>query len=399
MLGIGAILFISILYGLFYEGKKNHSWQESYTHTSKEPYGTYILHELLGEIFDTDSLKESNEEIFDQLVYEELAGKNYIIINNYFPADEADVDEMVRFIREGNQIFIAARGFSDEMTDRFDVQISVSSFDSEELVDIQFEDKNLSSESYTFPARRMGAYFSKWDDRRAIVLAKTEDKEAKLLKFPIGKGALYLSSDPIAFTNFFMVHPENHEFVSNMLSYLPDDHDVIWDEYYKVRNLRRKQFEGNDDSSNSDSAISYIMRQESLRWGFWVIIISLLLYAIFEAKRTQRIIPIIKPLPNTTLDFTETVGRLYFQQTDHKKVASKKIKIFLEYIRSHYFLKTQEFNSDFLETLAGKSGITLEETKKLFRLIDHVQKRQIISEDMLIELNNYIDHFYREGAR
>ena len=74
--------------------------------------------------------------------------------------------------------------------------------------------------------------------------------------------------------------------------------------------------QGEGDGESSDSAWSYIMKQESLRWGFWVLIISLLLYAIFEAKRTQRIIPVVKPLPNTTLDFTNTVGRLYFQQAD-----------------------------------------------------------------------------------
>ena len=53
---------------------------------------------------------------------------------------------------------------------------------------------------------------------------------------------------------------------------------------------------------------------------------------IFNAKRRQRVVPIINPLPNTTLDFTKTIGNLYYQEGNHQNIVDKKIIYFLEKI-------------------------------------------------------------------
>mgnify|MGYP000138325977 CR=1 FL=1 len=70
-----------------------------------------------------------------------------------------------------------------------------------------------------------------------------------------------------------------------------------------------------------------------------------------------------------------------------------KIKIFLEHIRSNYFLKTETFDAGFQRALAGKSGISEAEVKVLFRKIYGAQRVQYISENDLIELTGLIDQF------
>ena len=63
-----------------------------------------------------------------------------------------------------------------------------------------------------------------------------------------------------------------------------------------------------------------------------------------QGKRKQRIIPVITPLKNTSLEFVETIGRLYYQKGTRSGIAHKKIIFFLDFIRTRYNIATNVFN-------------------------------------------------------
>ena len=81
---------------------------------------------------------------------------------------------------------------------------------------------------------------------------------------------------------------------------------------------------------------------------------------IFNAKRKQRIVKVVKPLENTTVAFTKTIGNLYYETKDHNNLIDKKITYFLEYIRRVYYLDTQMLNEKFIKNLTSN----LEKIKK-----------------------------------
>jgi hypothetical protein len=122
-------------------------------------------------------------------------------------------------------------------------------------------------------------------------------------------------------------------------------------------------------------------------------IFTIILYVIFEGRRKQRIIPIIAPLSNRTLEFVEVIGRLYFQHQDHKNLAQKKINHFWDYLRTHHYIRVGEINEEILEKLANKTGMKKVEVQNLFRLIDSIQQNPRIAEATLLELNNKISRF------
>ncbi len=164
------------------------------------------------------------------------------------------------------------------------------------------------------------------------------------MKVKIGKGNLYIHSVPNIFTNYNLLKAER-DYIFKCLSYL-NIRDVIWDEYYKEVNKYQS------------TPIRYILSQPSLKWAYFTLIISLIFFVIFRGRRDQRVIPIIKPLSNTTLEFVETVGNLYFKQSNHKNIADKKITYFLDYIRIKYSLKTLNYlNDDLVKQLSEKSAI------------------------------------------
>ena len=136
------------------------------------------------------------------------------------------------------------------------------------------------------------------------------------------------------------------------------------------------------------------MSQPALRITWRLMLLGLLLYLIFKGKREQRIIPIIKKPENTTVEFAQSISSLYFQDGDSVDLVQKKITYFLDHIRNTYNIDTQEINSSFIEKLYNKSGKDKELIAKIVHLIIDFEKNQQADEQVLINLDKWIQTFW-----
>jgi enoyl-[acyl-carrier-protein] reductase (NADH) len=104
------------------------------------------------------------------------------------------------------------------------------------------------------------------------------------------------------------------------------------------------------------------------------------------------VIPIIKPLPNTTVDFTKTIGNLYYQEGNHQNLIDKKIIYFLERVRNEYLIDTAVLDENFIKKLHAKTGKEIKDIEHLVYLINYQKKsyHQSIETD-LIEINKAIE--------
>jgi len=227
-------------------------------------------------------------------------------------------------------------------------------------------------------------YFEHFDTTRTTVIAKNDYQKPVTIRISWGKGNIILNSTPLAFTNIYLLPEKNNEFASTTLSYLPKT-NVHRTEFYHLGRME------------SSSPLRYILTNEPLRWAYYLTIAAILIFMIFEAKRKQRIIPVIKPLANTSLEFVSTVGNLYYQNGDHKNMAEKKINFLLDQIRTKYLLRTHEFNVEFINILASKSGNNSEEVQSLFRTITFIQSTTVISAGQLMDLNQKIEKFNHQN--
>jgi hypothetical protein len=169
--------------------------------------------------------------------------------------------------------------------------------------------------------------------------------------------------------------------VYKALSHLPAQ-NTLWDDYYKVGN------------KYTASALQYILSQESLKWAYYLLLGSIVLFIFFYGRRKQRIIPVIEPLKNTTVEFVQTVGNLYYQQKDYKNIAEKKISYFLDFIRNKYFIKASSYDDDTLKRISEKSLIEIGIVKRIFREIEKIKSTEKISEEALTNINYQIEKFY-----
>jgi len=170
------------------------------------------------------------------------------------------------------------------------------------------------------------------------------------------------------------------------LAYLPQfPKNVYWDEFYKHLNARQR-----GDFSNWQ----VLMRHPALWWALWLAVILLLLYVLFEGKRRQRLIPLKPVLHNSSLDFAETLGRLYYLHHNNKNLAQKMIQHLLEHIRHHYYLNTNQLNDEFVTSLARKSGHPHDVVNNMISQVHAIRMAHAVSDDDLQYFYNSIYQFY-----
>ena len=136
------------------------------------------------------------------------------------------------------------------------------------------------------------------------------------------------------------------------------------------------------------------LSKPALQWAYYIAIFSLLTFVLFEIKRRQRIIPVIKPLSNSTIDFVNVVGQVYYEKRNNANIAQKKILYFLTYLRDEYQIKTNSLDDEFMEKLSAKFDVRLSIVTELVNYIKYIQVQEHVSDRELIELNKLIEQFY-----
>lgn len=381
------------LYGLFeYYRPKPIDWTPTYSNKDKIPFGTKALFELLPDVFGNQPVKNLRIPIYNHLTEirkgEQRPKKsNYVFVCRTFTADLNDQKQLLQYIKQGNQAFISAYYFPDTLMSTLGVKakLKAPTLRDTALV-MNFVNPALKKDSgYVFGQDDGRNYFLVKRAENVTVLAQNARNEPIFLKINYGKGVVYLHNLPLALTNYYLLDSKTSDFAFKSLSYLPEQ-PVYWDEY-----MKQGRFEEGEQSS-----LRFVISQPPLQWAYYIGLLGLLLFAIFGGKRTQRVIPIIEPPKNTSLEFIKTIGKLYFQQSQHSNVAHKKIQHLLAYIREHFGLKTNEYNKEFKVYLAEKTGIPQLEIDLLFGEIAHAQRNTSMTEFELLSLNQRIEDFYKQ---
>lgn len=376
------------------------NWNLSYSGKDKIPYGASALHASLPYLFPEKNISDKPIPLYNSLNNTNYNNTNYIFINQKFAIDKLDVRKLFDFVKKGNSAFIAANYFDSPFSDSLKIKIDnffdrkVFAADSDTTgiytgneVRINFVNPSLKKSSdYIYLKGCENTYFTSFDTSATVVLGKNSGNQINFISVYFGKGRFYISTVPEAFSNYHFVNKNNYDYACKALSYLPVQ-TVFWDEYYKAGNV------------SHESPLRVIFNNPALFTAYYVLIISLLLFMVIGIKRKQRAIPVISPLTNTTLQFVDIVGTLYYQTGNHKNIADKKITYFLEYIRTVFQIKTTIFDNEFIERISNLSGIENEKINNLFNYFSEITSKQKVTQEELLKLNKLIEEFYTLNKR
>lgn len=356
-------------------------WRETLNSNDKIPFGTYILKHQLKDIFPESELRTFKQAVYNVIAEDSVKNSTYLIVCPGFELTKADYNQLTAYLEKGNDVFIASEYFGELMKKKLKVSTNAG-FARADALKVGFLNKHLdTARHYAVDKGAGNNYFSRFDTLKAVVLGENIDHQANFIKYPFGPGSLYLIANPKYFSNYSLLTPDGAAYSAIALSYLKNTKQIIWDEYYT----------STDESETSP--VRLFLSRPLLRWAYYITIFSLLIYVIYEIKRRQRIIPVIEPLANSTLEFVTVTGQVYYEKRDNANIAHKKILYFLTRLRDEHQLKTNNLDTGFIEKLTTKLGIDHNLANELVNYIQYLKVQTRVTDQELIELNKLIEKF------
>lgn len=378
---------------------------ENYRKTDKQPFGTFIAYNQFKYLFG-DRYVEDITDPFDE-VWQKIKSYStdkkyclYFLVTKNLVLNYAEVKAFLDYVKTGNDLFISADYIDSRLLENINCNTERRGEIVEELKGNMHETHvnmyfgpGFTAPSYTYYYYPFLNALTDYDTAFTRVLGTNEKNVPNYIVLFSGKGRIYLHVAPRIFGNYFLLTKDNYKYFDNVISYLRSDpKNIYWDEYYKSSGSSRRR-NNNSPADDNFSSLSVIKQNPSLLWAFWIAIAGLFFFILFNIKRKQRIIPVVKPNVNTTVTFTETVGRLYLQKKNNRHIAEKMITYFYEHIRNKYFISTAYINEEFINSLSGKSGVSKEKTKELFSLIHQIQSEEEVEDSVLLKLNTEVENF------
>lgn len=358
------------------------NWRPTYATKDKIPLGLYIFDKETPALFKgqkVEKLKVTPYEFFDELYdFENRRYRDngtFLSISQESRLDEESITELLYFAEHGNTVFLSMQDFPVSLLDTLGVRLGN---------DLMIKDSialttKVPEKKYYFNEGVGTTYFDSVSDTAEILGYQEvlKEQKANYVKVPFGYGNFVLHTQPAAFGNFHLLKSNHFEYAETVLSSIPEG-SVFWQAngYGKLP---------------SDSQFRYILSQPALKSAFWLSLIALLIFIIFNAKRKQRIVPEIPPVRNTTVDFAKTIGNLYYQEGNHHTIIEKKIIYFLEKVRNDYHIDTYSLDETFIEKLHLKTGKSFEDIEKAVSLIKKHRHQFESTESDVVAINKAIE--------
>ena len=362
-------------------------WTPTYHRESKIPLGTYILYNSLPKLFPGAKIKNFREPVYNVTTDHSITDATYLIVAGNVHLYEADIKRLLTFVKSGNDVLICANDFGNDLYKKLKVDTYPSGGMQNNADSIHFVSKhNNPGKKYPLRKELTQYYLGEIDTVHMVSLAQNTSGGSTYIKYSLGKGTLYLCTEPFLFSNFNLLNTAGAEAAAKTLSFLKNNKNILWDDFYTL---------GREGEA---SPMRVIFKSVQLKWAYLISLITLVIFVCYEMKRRQRIIPVTDPLANSTLSFVNVVGQLYYEQRNNRNISDKKITYFLEYLRNKYYLKTNLLNSEFIANLSQKTGISLPFANELVAYITQMETKNAVTDKELITLNHLIEKFYSEAS-
>ncbi len=420
LLLLALVLYFSMVQQRFY------NWSESYDINGNNPYDMKVMFDLLEQRFEVIDIKDRVTKVLP-IEQENALGVSYLYIGKNPMYTEEEAWHLRDFVKAGGEAFIFTNQMQDSLAEILfypeDCGMS-STWNGDNLLSYQeniyafFNHPSLSDHLYEFqysfnhlPKQHAWAYVPEEafcnSERREFPLAElgafkrldSAKKQVNFLRLKAGEGYFYFHTNPILFSNKYMIDSVGFEYASFVFSHSGNT-TLYWDRestHYpnQTDNKRRRP------ELDAQSPLDYIFSQPPLRWS-WLLFIALsLIYVLLGAKRRQRAIPVLESNRNTSLEFIETIGRLYFQKQDHQGIIKKQMHLFLAHLRQRYHFVTRDLDEKLIKRIATRSNVEENIISAIFKEYEKLkpQLNKNYARLSAEQLNNFyllIERFHKE---
>jgi len=383
---IYAVVFIIILILVAMLGTNRKpivDWRKNYNIEKKTPFGLYIFEQESNQLFNEKLEKVGLSPYHYYQKNNQKKPHNILIIQKEL--DDVSWEYIMDEVSNGSDVMWFTDKTTAPLRDNLGFRFKTVSFESNYY--LQFTDKKLSANRLfidKLPDNKGFSYIRNDIEILGKTLRKENNNQSSInvdfIKVPFGKGHFYIHSEPLVLTNYYLLNSKN-KYLEGVFSYFPN-RETVW-------------FVDND-TTLSMSPMRFILSNPPLKYAWYLLLIGLIIFVFFNARRNQRIVPVIEPLKNTSLDFIKSIGNLYLQEGDFHEMMAKKAQYFLSKIRMDLLIDTQNLNEAFINKLHLKTGKNIELIEEAVELVKKGQNpsASVMKED-LIRMNQLLDQILK----
>jgi len=386
-------LSVLLLISLIYLNQPGTRWVETFSAADSEPFGGKAMHVLLEEQAGVE-VTSSFKTLYELTSGPDSLTGNLLIIASYMGLTPEDWTALKTYVEAGHTVLIASRSIGDTARKELGLEwnnligLSPDSLMrgkfNEPEVEVSFNRKGYPAKSFRVPGSAVLQYLEADSSASHKVWARNEEGKIVFMEYPMGKGQLFISPNPQLLTNVYCLDTAVNGFSAGLLSVFPRGEDIVHIEYYQL------------GRGKSQSRMRFILSEAPLKWAWFLTLFTLFIFVFFEARRRQRIIPLTKPVRNTSLEFTQTLGQLYYTaRHDHQKLIAKRINYFYQHVARRYHIFLKSVDEDQVAQLAQLSGKDPEKLNRLIRVVRQADENQGLDDAFLKELEELLYWFYQ----
>jgi len=428
LLVIGGITLIVILaISIFFKNdRRSYNWLEHYRANSKDPYGLYIIKNMLGKYPQADATQNnstSQEELVIDLdrkltqlneIEPSDSVHNFVFIGPAMIMDSTNEKALLDFVAAGNQAFISSKTIPNSLMDSLLVETCSDYtwtdyiFRKDSTVSINFLHENL-ADSLGFDFHYLFSHAPKdykWnyldpdyfceEPYSLVELGAINENDIMFARKSYGAGNFYLHSIPMTLTNIQLMDTLGLYYAGNVFSHLGNG-KIFCDEVHKTtEGVGRRNNNQSFSAVIDEGPLSYILGNRSLRAAWYMFIAIGIFYLIFRTRRRQRIIPVLPPNKNASLDFISTIGSLYYLQKDHQQLGEQQKNLFLNFVRDRYDVNSLKLDETFVNRLHGKSNVPKSEIQNIVNKISTINSTTFREENQLAAFYRMLSKFYKQ---
>ncbi len=333
------------------------------------------------------ALAFEDNELNSKVAY--LPSYSYLFLDDAINFNKSDVKKLYKFVEQGNTVFMASADIPYQLYDSIQVKTKYVFFDFKDSAKksqtISLVNRNIQYQrQFVLSEKLIEDYYVGFDSSKASVLAYLDGNKPVALRYKFGDGQFIFTTMHSLFLNQNLVNKPERKVAYTLLSYA-NAYTLIWDEYYKRFN------------KHTESEIDFIKNSKGLYAAYVCLLIGILFYMIFEAKRRQREIKIISKPENSTLNFVHVITSLYRKNsTSHKDIVKQKLLHWYDLLKNKLRIDTQKMHlpSERL-ILSEKSGIELAKINDICNQVKYLEMVHEITNKDLSEFDTNMQLFER----
>lgn len=380
--GIIFIVIMVILGFLELSKKDVTDWRKNYDPSEKTPFGLYIFDQEINTLLNSKVTKtEKSPYNFYHDSKNTSKITNILVVEKHI--DNESWKKILSQVKKGSDLLVISENLYGTVQDTLDIP-PISTVNYDDVVNFKLTDEKFKNDSIVMdklPNRTGYRSIGRNGEILGSIVSKEGRDAANFVRYPFGKGSIYIHTDPLFVTNYYMLKKGDERYIQDVFSYLPD-RETVWfvDQTFFV----------------SSSPLRFVLSKPALKYAWWTLLGGLLLFVFFNAKRKQRIVPIIEPLKNQSAEFVRSIGNLYLQEGDFHDMMAKKAQYFLSKVRMDLLLDTKNLDENFAKKLHLKTGKNFEEINEAINLIRKgTDPYADVTKEDLIRMNTLLDNLLK----